>query len=833
MEMVAHVRAWFARKPSHTLLWDTLLAAVLSFALIPLTSSTSSSSTPGLLFVSNNYSLLFWSLPTFVPLMLRRYQPEIAAWLFVALTAAHLIFGPSMTYGDFYTLIILYSVLVYGNPKHSLRFIITAFAMGLAAAAVWAVSMNVGPLFKNGSSNAWTAWISWLPTAATMPTCPAPPGLISEPSVSTNCGIKLLRDTGVLALCMEISVLSIIIMALWQRARKATLTAMRERNDSIVAREAEETRIAALAERARIARDMHDVVAHTLSTIIVQSDGGRYAGAHDLELAKHTMGTIRHEAERAQYDMQRLFNVFGASGNTGYADIDSLFDGHLVVSRHVTGKAQPDRLSADAETAVFRLVQEALTNTRKHAGEGAKATIDEIWSADVLSITVSDNGQGTASAADGHKPGYGLVGMHERIEALGGNVQAGPGPNGGFIVAATIPLVPARSQDDSAPEDPALAVLSRMRGLLDSVRPKVLDQGDERESNWVGRFAQWTERHYLLMDVIATIVLFVLFDSATYGDLQMIGNAPYSPNRALTITLTIIMLSPLAFRRRFPEGSALAMAVLSALQLLFLPSILTINMYAMVSVYSAVLYGRESAWRWVSVALAADSWLAGIKVMTGWNGYSQLFRLLLPNGDSVFSKWRLVLSGLLPGVVIMLVGFACIAMARWSRSRGTNALVLLQREEALRAEQERQKVLAANLERNRISAAMQTEVLTTLESVIAQADEGLAMFNAEPAPDSVQIAAAFTAIGARGRAALAHMRQLLKVLRETGFSDETHEGVQPNMQLRPAASLDSQMREAREATAGANDGAESSPTATSASDGNSGNNQGVHGAALR
>ncbi|WP_196021867.1 histidine kinase [Bifidobacterium longum] len=818
MEMVAHVRAWFARKPSHTLLWDTLLAAVLTFGLIPLISSTSSSSTPGLLFVSNNYSLLFWSLPTFVPLMLRRYQPEIAAWLFVALTAAHLVFGPSMAYGDFYTLIILYSVLVYGNPKHSLRFIITAFAMGLAAAAVWAVSMNVGPLFKSGFSNAWTAWISWLPTAATMPTCPASPGLISEPSVS-NCGIKMLRDTGALALCMEISVLSIIIMALWQRARKATLTAMRERNASIVAREAEETHIAALAERARIARDMHDVVAHTLSTIIVQSDGGRYAGAHDLAVAKHTMSTIRHEAERAQRDMQRLFNVFGASGSTGYADIDSLFDGHLVVSRHMTGKAQPDRLSADAETAVFRLVQEALTNTRKHAGEGAKATIDEFWSNDVLSITVSDNGRGAASAADGHKPGYGLVGMHERIESLGGSVQAGPGPNGGFIVAATIPLSPAAPQSGTDTEDPVLTIISRIRGLMDRARPKVLDQGDTRESNWVGRFAQWTERHYLLMDVIATIVLIALFDSATYGDLQMIGNAPYSPNRVLTI----IMLSPLAFRRRFPEGSALVMAILSAVQLLFLPSILTVNMFALVSVHAAVLYGREHAWRWVSVALVADSWLAGIKIMSGWNGYGMLIQMLLPfNGESAMSRWLLVLSGLMPGGVVMLFGFACIAMARWSRSRGSNALVLMQREEALKAEQERQKVLAANLERNRIGTAMQAEVLNTLESVITQADDGLAMLNSEPAPDSEQIIAAFTVIGERGRAALAHMRQLLTVLRETGFSDEMHEGAQPDMQLRPAAPLSSQMRQA-----------ESTSQTDSSTNMNSGNNQGVHGAALR
>ena len=103
-----------------------------------------------------------------------------------------------------------------------------------------------------------------------------------------------------------------------------------------------------------------------------------------------------------------------------------------------------------------------------------------------------------------------------------------------------------------------LTIISRIRGLMNRARPKVLDQGDTRESNWVGRFAQWTERHYLLMDVIATIVLIALFDSATYGDLQMIGNAPYSPNRVLTIALTIIMLSPLAFRRRFPEGSALS-----------------------------------------------------------------------------------------------------------------------------------------------------------------------------------------------------------------------------------------------------------------------------------
>ena len=521
---MARVRAWCARESTRTLLWDTLLAAALIAGCVPFNASTNPDA--GILFPATQASMTLWSLPVFVPLMLRRYRPEPAAWLFVALTITHLVFGPAITYFDFYALIMVYSVILYGNPRHSWRFIVTAFVMGLVAATVWSVSFNVGPLFAGPSSGSRVIRDGWLADAITMPACPAVTGVVGA-NGAVNCGAKMLADFGMEAAFIESSVLSVIIMALWQRARNATLAAMRERNASIVAKEAEETRIAALAERARIARDMHDVVAHTLSTIIVQSDGGRYAGAHDLAIAKHTMGTIRHEAERAQHDMQRLFNVFGASGSTGYADIDSLFDGHLVVSRHMTGKAQPDRLSADAETAVFRLVQEALTNTRKHAGEGAKATIDEIWSNDVLSITISDNGRGAASAADGHKPGYGLVGMHERIESLGGSVQAGPGPNGGFIVAATIPLSPAAPQSGTDTEDPVLTVISRIRGLMDRARPKVLDQGDTRESNWVGRFAQWTERHYLLMDVIATIVLIALFDSATYGDLQMIGNAPY------------------------------------------------------------------------------------------------------------------------------------------------------------------------------------------------------------------------------------------------------------------------------------------------------------------
>lgn len=271
MEMMARVRAWCARESTRTLLWDTLLAAVLIAGCVPFNGVTNPDSTGGILFPATQASMTLWSLPVFVPLMLRRYCPEPAAWLFVALTITHLVFGPAITYFDFYALIMVYSVILYGSPRHSWRFIVTAFVMGLITATVWSVSFNVGPLFAEPSSGSRTIRDGWLADAITMPTCPAVTGVVGA-SAAVNCGAKMLADVGMEAALIESSVLSIIIMALWQRARKATLTAMRERNASIVAREAEETHIAALAERARIARDMHDVVAHTLSTIIVQSD---------------------------------------------------------------------------------------------------------------------------------------------------------------------------------------------------------------------------------------------------------------------------------------------------------------------------------------------------------------------------------------------------------------------------------------------------------------------------------------------------------------------------------------------------------------------------------
>ncbi|MBT1175160.1 histidine kinase [Bifidobacterium sp. LC6] len=843
MGWIANVRMQLAKlggKSYQTVLSDALLALVLLALGSLIATSTDPNTTPGLLFRSSSLANVLWSVPSIVPLTLRRTRPETAAWMFVGLTVTHLIVGPAIIYCDFLALIMLYSVLVYGDARHTVRFVVTALAMSLLGGVVWGVVFNIGPLF--GSAAGFNIDLtSWLPTATSLPICPA--AGISTPNAG-SCGMKILEDTFIMATVIAICAVSIIIMALWQRARRATVTAMRERNAAIVARKAEETRIAALAERARIARDMHDVVAHTLSTIIVQADGGRYAGAHDIELARTTMGTIRHEAERAQHDMQRLFSVFGsqadhesAGGAIAYRNIPSLWRGSTNVSHTVTGSAQPERLSAQASEAVFRLVQEALTNARKHAGTGAHVRISEHWSDAALSVTIADDGLGAQAAQDGHRPGYGLIGMHERIEALGGTVSAGPLSGQGFAVSASIPLSPIRpaaqghERDASAmpgganlpfdshtnhSEPIIVPIWTRiMDALKQTIRswaarlPAVMhaqrfEQGEpSHRFNWIGRLAQWTERHYLLMDMLAALMLVALFNSSTYNDLRVLANDGIhweSPNRAFTTMLTIALLLPVAFRRRFPEASALAMAIMSLIQLLMPASImpahaLAVNVFALVSVYSAVLYGREQAWRWVSIALVVDSWVLGITISAGWNGtslWSVAAQLVLPGRYSA-NVWSVILGGLLPGGMVMMAGFACIAAARWTRSRGANALVLQQRAEALQAEQERQKTLAANLERERIGAAMQAEVLATLESVIVQADAGLDLLHSSPAPEASQIADAFASISKRGRTALAHMRELLAVLRKTGFSDESHTESSSHLLLHPAQPLNQQL----------------------------------------
>ena len=259
-----------------------------------------------------------------------------------------------------------------------------------------------------------------------------------------------------------------------------------------------------------------------------------------------------------------------------------------------------------------------------------------------------------------------------------------------------------------------------------------------------------------------------------------------------------MVIGPLAFHRRFPEGTAAFLAVFCSFEMVFLPSAPWCSILVLYALHAAAAYGRPRAWMWLTAASLVDSILFGVKFCANMMGLNTIYDLMFEPPPLRLMLY--VAAGLMTGGVVFLLCCTAIVYGRWTRARGANVLILQAREEALRAEEAKQRVLAANMERDRISASIQAEVTATLTTVIDQAVDGLAMLDdcaargETPAPQT--IAAAFEAIGSRGRDALAHMRQLLRVLRETGFSDEHRPAAQETMRLTPAASLDDQLRAA-------------------------------------
>lgn len=852
----------------HVFAGDLIITLAIGILLFGVTGGITYN--PGLLFDLKPSTQMAWEAAMLIPLLIRRWRPQTGALLCVALTLAHLIFGPCLLGADILALFMLYSVIVYGNPKNTKAFIILALSIGLLSSALAAWTMSNGPLLTGGKVHTWSSWNGSNPNGvmATEDTL----GSIYTGTSMSEVADMMAQYMLVLTPIFEVCIISTVIVAFWQRARLATIRMMRERNEAIAARDQNERDIAALAERARIARDMHDVVAHTLSIIIVQSDGGRYAGTHDPAVARNTMETIRHESERALHDMQRLLGVFGGSPHADYNDIGNLVEQAQNVSpdirirRNITGTASPEQLSEQASIASYHVVQEALTNIRKYAGPHVDVHIKESWNNGLLTLTITDNGRGAAANIDGHAPGYGLLGMKERIESAGGSLQAGPQLGGGFEVVAILPYGGKEPTTDKTGEQYALeqsescnatAISSKARlsdeaiaphtavnistripdqpsermqeinqsagrdhrstalqhfritapnlhDLLASLKLKSIqpaDTSNSRRLNWVERVSAWTQHHYVLMDSVGAVVLFTLLNGMSTSLFD--GSSLTQLSHAIA-TCCILAL---ALRRRFPETCALIVFVLSVVQLVFLGSIEVGHIVtSLCALYSAVLYGRERAWRWTGPAAVACSVLMGLKAAADQHGYITLFGAITASVgvtkpvSATSSSSAAFFTSVMYTVAVLILCAGIMAWARWARSSDSNTLVLQAREEALVAEQEKQRILAANMERDRISASIQAEVTATLNSVISQAVGGIRMLDAAEAqgkePTADEISAAFKAIGEQGRAALKRMRKLLGVLRETGFSDDAHAGSASELQLRPAAPLEEQLQRA-------------------------------------
>jgi signal transduction histidine kinase len=211
----------------------------------------------------------------------------------------------------------------------------------------------------------------------------------------------------------------------------------------------EEARRAVTEERARIARELHDVIAHSVSVIIVQSGAADHVFVEQPEQARAALRSIESAARDAQRELQRLLAPVRPGAPAEPAEPQPGLDRleQLVAPLRAAGlrvdvrREGPARaLPAGIDLSAYRIVQEALTNTLRHA-RATRAEVTARYAPDRLELTVLDDGRG-AAPTPGDGAGFGIVGMSERAALLGGTLEAGPLPGGGYRVLARLPLEP-------------------------------------------------------------------------------------------------------------------------------------------------------------------------------------------------------------------------------------------------------------------------------------------------------------------------------------------------------------------------------------------------------
>ncbi|MCX4981665.1 sensor histidine kinase [Streptomyces sp. NBC_00572] len=342
---------------------------------------------------------------------LRRRAPEKMLVLAVGLGLAQLGFGLTPFMADFAMLVIIYTVAAHDGPRWASRL---ALVGGLSAATLSQLRWPVdGP--QSSAAQVFFTIIMTVPF--------------------------------VLAWVLGDSL----------RTRRAYFAQLEERASRLEQEREAQAKVAVAAERARIARELHDVVAHNVSVMVVQADGAAYVMDSSPETAKQALDTISTTGRQALAEMRRLLGILrtGEHQEAGeyvpQPDVKQIEDlveqvrgAGLTVDFAIEGSPRP--LPSGVELTAYRIVQEALTNTRKHGGPDVGASVRLVYFDDGLGLLVEDDGRGAPQemyedgGADGR--GHGLIGMRERVGMVGGTLDAGPRPGGGFRISALLPLKP-------------------------------------------------------------------------------------------------------------------------------------------------------------------------------------------------------------------------------------------------------------------------------------------------------------------------------------------------------------------------------------------------------
>ncbi|WP_326766283.1 sensor histidine kinase [Streptomyces sp. NBC_01591] len=323
--------------------------------------------------------------------------------------------------------------------------LVTGFGPGVMNFAMLVIVFTVATVGER--------WASWLALVCSL--CAAGLSKLRWPGEGLRAGWA--EETFIVV------VLTVPFVLAWvlgdsMRTRRAYFDQLEERAARLEREREAQSKVAVAAERARIARELHDVVAHNVSVMVVQADGAAYVMDAAPDQAKQALETISSTGRQALAEMRRLLGVLrtGDAQESGeyvpQPDVDQIED--LIEQVRQTGLAvdfkiegTPRPLPSGVELTAYRIVQEALTNTRKHGGPDAGASVRLVYFDDGLGLLVEDDGRGAAhelyedGGADG--AGHGMIGMRERVGMVGGTLDAGPRPGGGFRISALLPLKPA------------------------------------------------------------------------------------------------------------------------------------------------------------------------------------------------------------------------------------------------------------------------------------------------------------------------------------------------------------------------------------------------------
>ncbi|MFI2711107.1 sensor histidine kinase [Micromonospora sp. NPDC018662] len=348
-------------------------------------------------------------------LFFRRTHPSAVAVVVAALALAQVIVGWGPLGYDVGVLIALYSVVKYADRSRD----------GILAGIGAAIGVLLSALSWPGPAPWWAGALYY--------------GLVTGAVWLVGLNVRTRR---------------LYVLSLEERAA----TAEREREA--------ESRAAVAEERTRIARELHDVVAHSMAVMIVQADGVRFTLDRDPATAREAAKVVADTGRQALEEMRRLVGVLRepsrpeppamadepAHRRPALVELPALLDRFRAAGLRIDcgGAGTPVALPPGLELTVYRVVQESLTNALKHAGVGASVELTLDWADDIVAVRAVDDGRGRPVVRPAPSGGHGLVGMRERVGVYDGELTAGPTLAGGWRVEARLPLPAAAGTDEGS-----------------------------------------------------------------------------------------------------------------------------------------------------------------------------------------------------------------------------------------------------------------------------------------------------------------------------------------------------------------------------------------------